>query len=63
MLFRSNADEEAAVLEYTSKGFTQGVIDIFDYKEERISLIKVGASYYCRKVPFTTLPLDEGASD
>ncbi len=60
---KGSADEEAAVLEYTSKGFTQGVIDIFDYKEERISLIKVGASYYCRKVPFTTLPLDEGASD
>ena len=62
---KGTADEEEAVLNYTSKGFAQGVIDIFDYKEERISVIKVGSSYYCRKVPFTTVPLDvdEGAAE
>ena len=40
--------------------FTQ---DLFDYKEERISVIKVGSSFYCRRVPLTSIPLDEGASE
>ena len=60
---KGTADEEAAVLDYVTKGFEQGAIDILDFNEERISVIKVGSSYYCRKVPFTSLPLDEGASE
>ncbi len=57
-------DEEQAILNYVSHGLEQGRIDIFDYKEEeRISVIKVGAAYYCRRVPLTSVPLDEeGAS-
>ena len=60
---KGNSDEEEAVLNYVAHGFEQGKIDIIDYKEERISVIKVGASYYCRRVPFTTVPLEEGASE
>ncbi len=60
---KGTADEEAAVLDYVKKDIEQGAIDILDYQEERISVIKVGASYYCRKVPFTSLPLDQGASE
>ena len=60
---KGSADEESAVLDFVKKEIEQGVIDIFDYEEERISVIKVGSSYYCRKVPFTTVPLEEGASE
>ncbi|WP_022933203.1 hypothetical protein [Treponema bryantii] len=60
---KGSADEEVALLDYVKKDIEQGAIDIFDYQEERISVIKVGSSYYCRKVPFTTLPLDQGASE
>ena len=58
-----SADEEEAVLKFVSKGLEQGKIDLFDFEEKRISVIKVGNSYYCRRVPFSTLPLDEGASE
>ena len=60
---KGSPDEEKSILEFASRGLEQGKIDIFDYEEERISIIKVGASYYCRKVPATTLSLDEGASE
>ena len=60
---KGSADEESAVLDFVKKEIEQGVIDIFDYEEERISVIKVGSSYYCRKVPFTTVPLEEGAAE
>ena len=60
---KGTADEESAVLDYVKKDIEQGAIDILDYQEERISVIKVGSSYYCRKVPFTSLPLDQGASE
>lgn len=60
---KGDADEEAAVLNYVAHGLEQGKIDILDYKEERISVIKVGSSYYCRRVALTTIPLDEEASE
>ena len=60
---RGTEDEETAVLNYVAKGFEQGAIDILNFEEERISVIKVGSSYYCRKVPFTTVPLEEGADE
>ena len=60
---RGTADEEAAVLKYVKKELEQGAVDILNFGEKRISVIKVGSSYYCRNVPFTTLPLDEGASE
>ncbi len=60
---KGDADEESAVLDFVKHDLEQGRIDIFDYEEERISVIKVGSSYYCRKVPLTSLPLDEGASE
>ena len=60
---KGNADEEAAVLDYVAHGIEQGKIDLFDYEEERISVIKVGSSYYCRKVPHTSIPLNEEASE
>ena len=60
---KGTEDEETAVLNYVAKGFEQGAIDILNFEEERISVIKVGSSYYCRKVPFTTVPLEEGADE
>ena len=60
---KGTEDEETAVLNYVAKGFEQGAIDILKFEEERISVIKVGSSYYCRKVPFTTVPLEEGADE
>ncbi len=60
---KGTEDEETAVLNYVAKGFEQGAIDILNFGEERISVIKVGSSYYCRKVPFTTVPLEEGADE
>ena len=60
---KGTADEENSVMEFVSKGLEQGKIDLFDYEDERISVIKVGSSYYCRKIPLTSLPLEEGASE
>ena len=60
---KGSADEEKSVLDYVSHGLEQGKIDLFDYEEERISVIKVGSSYYCRKVPLTSIPLEDGASE
>lgn len=60
---KGTEDEETAVLNYVTKGIEQGAIDILNFEEERISVIKVGSSYYCRKVPFTTVPLEEGADE
>ena len=57
------ADEEAAVLEYASKGLSQGSISILDYKESRLSVIKVGMNYYCRNIPLSSIPLDEEADE
>lgn len=60
---KGNADAESAVLDYVSKGISQGSINIFDYEETRISVIKVGSNYYCREVPVISIPLDEEASE
>ena len=60
---KGSPDDETSVLEFVSKGLEQGKIDIFNFEEKRISVIKVGSSYYCRAVPFSTIPLDEGASE
>ena len=57
------ADEETAVLEYASKGLSQGSISILDYKESRLSVIKVGMNYYCRNIPLSSIPLDEEADE
>ena len=59
---KGSADDETSIMEFVSHGLEQGKIDLFDFEEQRISVIKVGSSYFCRKVPFTTVPLDEGAS-
>ena len=60
---KGNLDEETAVFNFVEKGINQGSIDIFDFEEERISVIKVGSSYFCRKLPLTTIPLDEEVSE
>ena len=60
---KGSPDDETSVLEFVSKGLEQGKIDIFNFEEKRISVIKVGSSYYCRAVPFSTIPLEEGASE
>ena len=56
---KGTADEEKAVLDFIAPGISQGTISLFDFEEERISVIKVGSSYYCRRVPVITLSLEE----
>ena len=60
---KGTLDEETSVLDFVSRGLEQGKIDLFDYEEQRISVIKVGSSYFCRKVPATVVPLEEGAAE
>ena len=60
---KGSDDAEAAILDYIAKGIPQGSIEIFDYEETRISLIKVGSNYYCRNVPLSAIPLDEEADE
>lgn len=60
---KGDSDEEAAVLDFVGHGISQAAIEIFDYNEERISVIKVASSYYCRRIPVTHIPLDEEASE
>ena len=59
---RGSVAEEKSVLDFASHGLEQGKIDIFDYADERISVIKVGSSYYCRKIPFTTISIEQGVA-
>ena len=56
---RGTADMEAAVMEYASLGIEQGRIDIVDFENERISVIKVGQNYYCRYIPSTQENLED----
>ena len=60
---KGSPDEETAILEFISHGIDQGAISIFDYEEERISVIRVASSYYCRKVPLTILPLEDNVEE
>ena len=60
---KGTADEEQAVLEYVSKGFSQGIIDLIDFEETRISIIKVGSAYYCRYIPLSSIPQEEEAAE
>lgn len=60
---KGTKDEEASISDYVKRGLEQGKIDIFDFEEQRISVIKVGSSYFCRRVPATTVPLEEGAAE
>ena len=60
---KGTADAEAAVIEYVSKGFSQGIIDLFDFEDTRISIIKVGSSYYCRYIPLSSIPLEQEAAE
>ena len=60
---KGTADAEAAVIEYVSKGFSQGIIDLFDFEDTRISIIKVGSAYYCRYILLSSIPLEKGASE
>lgn len=60
---KGTADAEAAVIEYVSKGFSQGIIDLFDFEDTRISIIKVGSAYYCRYIPLSSIPLEQEAAE
>ena len=55
--------QEKAALESVSSDFEQGAISIIDYEDSRISIIKVGENIYCRLVPYTSLPLEEGVTE
>ncbi|MBP5518996.1 MAG: hypothetical protein J6X84_00250 [Treponema sp.] len=59
---KGSADAEAAVLKFVASGITQGAISIFDFENQRISVIKVESNLYCRYVPANTLPLVNEAS-
>ena len=60
---KGTADAEQAVSEYVSKGFSQGIIDILDFEETRISIIKVGSAYYCRYIPLSSISLEQEAAE
>ena len=60
---KGSPDEEDAVLDFVSHGIDQGAISIFDFEEERISIIKVASSYYCRKVPLTILSIEDDVEE
>ena len=60
---KGSAEEESAVLEFAAHRIEQGKIDLFDFEEERLSIIKVGSAYYCRKVPLLTIPLEDEVSE
>ena len=48
---KGDAEAEAAVIAFVSGGIRQGCIDLFEYNKQRISVINVGNSLYCRFVP------------
>ena len=56
---KGSSDAEAAVMKFVSHGIEQGSISLFDYENDRISVIKVGLNYYCRIVPSTVISLEE----
>ena len=60
---KADADVENALLEFVEKGIPQGCISLFDYEEDRVSVIKVGSDYYCRIVHPVSIPLDQEASE
>ena len=60
---KGSAEAESAVLDFVSHGIEQGSIDLFDFENDRISVIKVGQNYYCRTVPSTTVSLEEAGEN
>ena len=60
---KGTADAENAVIEYVAKGIPQGSINLLDFDETRISVIKVGSAYYCRYVPFSSISLEQEADE
>ena len=56
---KGDADAEDAVIKFASNGIVQGSISLIDYKESRVSVIKVGPNLFCRFVPVIELPLDQ----
>lgn len=58
-----SAEAESAVLDFVSHGIEQGSIDLFDFENDRISVIKVGQNYYCRTIPSTTVSLEESGEN
>ncbi len=56
---RGSSEMEAAVMDFVSVGFEQGRIDIVEYEEQRITVIKVGSNYYCRCIPSIQIDLEE----
>ena len=60
---KGSADEENAVLDFVSKELLQGSIELLEYEDTRISVIKVGANYYCRALPALSIPLDQEADE
>lgn len=47
---KQSKEIEDEILEYTKKGITQGVIDLFTFKEQRYSVIRIGNDYFCKKI-------------
>lgn len=47
---KQSKDIEDEILEYVKKGITQGVIELFTYKEQRYSIIRIGNDYFCKKI-------------
>lgn len=45
---QGTSDMEDTVMKNVTPGVVQGKIEIIEYSDQRISVIKVGANYYCR---------------
>lgn len=57
---KGSIEAEKAALSAVTSDFVQGAISLIDFEDIRISIIKVGDNIYCRIVPYTSLPLEEG---
>ena len=60
---KGGIEAEKALINFGAENLTQGSISLFDWQENRISVIKVGQNIYCRFIPISSIPLDEGAGE
>lgn len=47
---KENLEIEEKIIEFAQKGITQGTIDLFEYKEQRFSVIKIGKDLFAKRV-------------
>ena len=47
---KETVEIEEKIIEYAQNGITQGFIDLFEYKESRFSIIKIGKDLFAKRV-------------